>query len=282
MTSSLLKVISNRWFLLILGLKVVAALVFASQYPIGYFIPFLNYFVDSGFHNPWGHFFQLDQLKMFPYPAGMLAILAVPRAFFALLLGNGVDLVTSGHLLALRVPVLLCDVGLYLILRRFCPGKDNWVLWLYWASPILFYCNYIHGQLDIIPTAFFILSAYFLTRKQAIYAALSFGFALACKTHVIVGLPFMMIYMYRQRFSSNKVLMSVGILTAMVTVLVIWPMGLLGYGRMVLNNPEQWRLFAFSLPLSPTGLTLLICPAVIFMLLLKFGGYKKLNKDIFL
>ena len=53
-------------------IKLVFAFCFASDFLEKLFIPFVDYFVSSGFHDPYAHFYDLGRLDIFPYPAMML------------------------------------------------------------------------------------------------------------------------------------------------------------------------------------------------------------------
>src|SRR5262249_8788961 len=55
-------------FIAVLLLKLAASALFASSVLRVWFAPFVDYFVRSGFANPWGHFLGLQQPKAFPYP----------------------------------------------------------------------------------------------------------------------------------------------------------------------------------------------------------------------
>ena len=131
----------NKWFLGVFILKIFLSFTFASDFLAKGFVPFLDYFVSSGFENPYNHFLSIGDIKAFPYSSVMLWILAAPRALFFFLFGSGN--VGFLDLFVTRIPVILLDVLIYLILCKWLKTKEKKVLLLYWASPILIYINYI-------------------------------------------------------------------------------------------------------------------------------------------
>src|SRR5215467_1435443 len=189
---------SYRLFWFVGAFKLVLSGLMASTYLRDLFIPFLNYFVQSHFSDPWTHFAELQRLRAFPYPPIMLYIMALPRVLFAPFLASGMDTVTWRHLLAYRTPLLLSDLLVALILIRWLPGRADRVLKYYWCSPIVIYVAYWHGQLDIVPTALFLLSLYLLRSNRHYAAMCVFGLALASKMHLLIAFPFLLTYLYQE------------------------------------------------------------------------------------
>src|ERR1700690_3732971 len=208
----------SRLFWAVLALKVTLGALVASTYLRDLFIPFVNYFVGSHFSNPWVHAIAAGQVNAFPYPPVMLYLLAVPRVLFAFLLPSGAATVTWMHLLVMRLPLLTCDLAIALILLHWFPGRVQRVLKYYWASPLAIYITYWHGQLDIMPTALFVGSLYFLRLRRFNRAMVIFGLALATKTHLFVALPFLLVYLYQETSLGVAVK---GALTSLVVYLAI-------------------------------------------------------------
>ena len=142
---------SSPLFLAVLGLKIASSFLFASNYLTHLFSRFINYYVISGFQNPYQFFYQLNELTVFPYPKIMLWIMAFPRWFFSPFLSLDYNFVSNWHIFIYRLPLLAADVAIFLILISWLKNKKDKVLKYYWCSPILFYISYIHGQLDVLP-----------------------------------------------------------------------------------------------------------------------------------
>src|SRR5262245_45518860 len=270
--------LGSRRFWAVLGLNLVAGALLASSYPRDLFIPFLNYFVESGFQNPWQHFAAIET-RSFPYPPVMLYLLAGPRWLAGPLLPAGVDTVTWGHLLLLRLPLLACDAAIAVLLAVWFPHRVRRVLWLYWCSPLAFYILYWHGQLDVVPTALLLVSFHFLKRREHGAFAVTLGTALACKTHLFVALPFLALYLGKQD-GWRKALVICG---AAVAVFLFWLAPYLpdaAFRQMVFGTTETGRAVRFLVPLGDQGLALVLAPLALLVLAFRFEAYPKHNWDL--
>lgn len=276
------KILLNPWFVGIGVVKLVSGSLFGSDYLVEGFIPFVNYFVTSWGQNPYDFFTDLNLQSAFPYPPVMLLILAIPRVIFGFLLSNDWQAVTAGHLFITHIPIFLADVFIYAVLCRWLETKERQVIWLYWASPILFFINYIHGQLDVIPMAMLFASLVMLFNKRPWPAALLLGIGIATKTHLIVALPFFFIYWYVNRYTIRRAV-TYSLTAAMVFVVCLLPyLWSVGFITSVFGTEEATKVYAVHLPYIYNDLTLLLAPSAIILLFLNFFAYKKLNKDAFL
>lgn len=265
-----------------LALKILASFFLASPYLTELFTPFLNWFVIHRFQNPWEYFADLGMLRMFPYPPVMLWTLALPRLLLSPLLGNSWQAVTPLHLFAMRLPLLGFDLLIFWILLKTFPVQPRKVLYIYWLSPIVFFINYVHGQLDIVPTALLLGSIFLMLDRRYALSALALALAAASKSHVLVALPFMLVFLYRQRAGLKNISVFAG-LFALVYAALVAPFALSspGFRQMVFHSPEQDKLFSFMIPVS-SSLKIVVCPTVTVLIFFKFVSYKKLNREIFL
>lgn len=271
----------SKIFIFVLLLKIIFSFFFASHYMTKLFIPFINWFVINEFNNPWDYFLSINQTRMFPYPTVMLWLMTLPRIIFSSFLSNDWHAVTSLHLFAMRVPLLIFDILLFYSLLKLLPTKKDITLYAYWCSPIIFFINYIHGQLDIIPTTIFLFSIILLINRKYLYSSLVFGIALATKTHIFIFFPFFLLFLFKQRITITK-LTSCFLISVYTYIALIYPyMFSGGFIEQVFKAGEQQRMYEFVLPVS-SSLSILICPVVIFFLFIKFASYKKLNKEILL
>jgi uridine kinase len=254
------------------------------------FVPFVNYFVESGFQNPWAHFAALGRLNSFPYPPVMLTVLALPRWLLSPLLAGGTDTVTPLHLIALRLPLFAGDLAIALVLLRWFPNRARRVLLFYWCSPFVLYISYWHGQLDVIPTALFLVCLALLDARRFGLGMLVYGLALATKSHLLVALPFLLVYLWQEggaREAAQAAAVALGVYALAVLPFVTDP----DFRRMVYGTDEQARLFAFQLPLvqgvAAGGLpaaevAVLLAPGAIVVLWFRFAAYAKRNWDLFM
>jgi uridine kinase len=267
-----------RLFWAVGAFKVVLGALVASTFLRDLFIPFVNYFVESHFHDPWAHFAQLGRLRAFPYPPVMLYIMSIPRLIFSPFLASGTDVVTWKHLLVARLPLIACDILIALVLIRWLPGRADRIVKYYWCSPIAIYVIYWHGQLDVVPTALLLLSLY-LIRTNKHYAGMCvFGLALASKTHLLIAIPFLLTYLYQEwggRKTARATLLAFSVYL-LATMPYLWRPG---FGQMVFATQEQARLFALQISFGP-GMWLLIAPWAIVLLWFRFLGYRHRNWDL--
>ncbi|MBI1735319.1 MAG: hypothetical protein HYR51_09100 [Candidatus Rokubacteria bacterium] len=266
-------------FWIALAVKVVLGATAASSFLRDLFVPFVNYFVESGFANPWSHFAALDRLNSFPYPPIMLYVLAVPRWVLGVLLPAGTDTVTPAHLAVMRVPLLAADLTLAGILLRWFPHRRDRVLWFYWCSPFVVYVAYWHGQLDLIPTALFAAGLALLRAGRLSLAFAMFGIALGSKSHLLVALPFVLVYAGHE-VGWLRAARLAGVTAAAYAIAVAPYVTDPGFRLMVYGSEEQARLFALRFPLEPAGLAILLAPTAIALLWLRFASYRKRNWDL--
>lgn len=267
----------SKIFWAVLAAKVVVGSILGSYYIRDLFVPFLNYYVGSHFANPWTHFVQLGRVNSFPYPPVMLYFLAVPRLLFAWALPSGTDVVTWGHLLVMRLPLLACDLAIAVMLALWFPGRHKRILGYYWCSPLVFYVCYWHGQLDIIPTALFTASLFVLQRHRLNSAMFLLGLSLASKTHLFAALPFLFVYLW-QEYGIARTLRAA--LVALATfLLVLAPYASPAFMLMVFGTQEQSRLVALQVPIGAQTL-LLVAPGAILLLWFRFLAYRQRNWDL--
>ncbi|MFI5361782.1 MAG: hypothetical protein ACHQ49_07410 [Elusimicrobiota bacterium] len=271
-------------FLAVLALKIAAGACFASQYfLVDRFLPFVSYFVDSRFSDPWTEFLRRGVLDAFPYSTTMLLSLAIPTAPFAWLFGGAAALPRALALLLLRVPMLAADAAIYLILCGWFPNRRRAVLLLYWCSPVLFYISYVHGQIDSIPTAFLFASLAAASSASPLWAGLLLGLGISAKFHLAAVVPLVAFYLYKNSAPSARlktVVRYVAALALAVAVLVGPPFLFSeGYRALVLHAKEMTWVYDYSLA-TPNGARLLLCPAVLLGLLLHFFSYNRISRDL--
>lgn len=269
----------SKTFIFVLISKLIFSFLFASHYLKEYFVPFINWFVISGFKNPWEYFYSIGQLKMFPYPTIMLWIMAFPTLLFKNFLSNDWHNVNYLNLFLMRIPLLVFDILIFNLFLKIFPTKKRLILYTYWCSPIVFFINYIHGQLDIIPTAIFLLAMSLLLKQRYLYSVILLAIAGATKTHIFIFTPFIFLFLYKQRIGITKLLTYLGIFTISYFLLLSPYISSFAFREMVFNTIEQKRIYEFALPVS-SSLSIVVCPIVIFLLFMKFASFKKLNNEI--
>lgn len=268
-------------FYIPLFLKIAASLFFASHFATELFVPFISYFVAHPFENPYEHFISLGKSEMFPYPFGMLIITSVPF-FIANFFSSSYHVaVTSVDIVLLRLPLLLADIGILVVLLMWFKRFEKSLLLLYWCSPVLFYITYIHGQLDVLPVFFLFAFLYFLTKERDILAFMLLGIALTLKTGMALVIPFVLVYLLKERKKLTEI---VNAMVVMISVFVLVNIGVLfshGFYQMVFKTKEQFKVFDLVVPFG-SSVTFFVTPSVILILLLYFAKQKRYSRNVFM
>lgn len=274
-------VIRSPLFLWVLGFKIAASFLFASDFLVRLFARFVNYFVVSGFQNPYDFFYQLKELAIFPYGQVMLWLLALPRWLFSPFLSSDYDLVSNFHLFVYRLPILLADIAILLILTRWLKSHQRRALLYYWCSPILFYISYLHGQLDVLPIALLFIFLYFLFKEKFFSAFAALGLAIAAKASILIVWPFALIFMIFKRVGIGRLLLLASFPLFLFFILNLNWLLAPGFSEIVLNNREQLKIFDFHYRLSDHYVIYFV-PLAYLILLIKSLTYRTFNREIFL
>jgi uridine kinase len=260
---------SNKPSILVCGIafKILLLWLFSSQYSSQLFYPFLTSLSFDNI-NPWQLYYERNLIDSFPYHGLMLLLLA-PFALLGEFAWGGESL--------LKIPLLIADLGILFILLNLFPNKEKNIYLYYFFNPIILYAIYIHSQLDIIPTALLFIAIYFLTLQKLRSSALFFGFALATKFHVVIALPLILFYIYKN-FELSVAAKYFAISLLVLTVFDLPFIFSDGFKHMVLLNPKQSLLFDTFYNIS--SVKLLLPVAAILMVYFHFFHQNKVNRDL--
>ena len=267
---------SDLFIVLVTIFKLLLMGLFSSDYQNELFIPFLSSFIQNG-GNPYQYFYEMGEVKAFPYPVVMFMV-ELPAVMVIEIFGISSVFMTN---LIFKLPSLIFDfVGLHFITGMF-PERRKYAAVLYFASPVILYAVYMHGQLDLIPTVLLLCSGYYLSSKHK-YRYLAGGALLVCallsKLHILAVLPIIFIYLYKRDGIRNTL-----IFCGSVTLTVI--MGMLpfmseGFREIVLFNSEQNVLTEAALPFGTVEIYIPIA-AVLIVYLITFG-MNIINRNLFI
>jgi uridine kinase len=254
--------------------KLIAAALCGSHFATRWFAPFLADFVRGHFADPWAQSVARGEPLAFPYGplmAGILSLAWLPALAW--------PFDPSGHLglLLLRLPLLAADLGVLVLLVRWLEVHVDDALRVWWLSPLVFYATYVHGQLDLLPTAMLCLALFLLFRRRLALSAVVFGGAIATKGHVLLALPLLLVLVHRQRLSAPRygaIALGVGALP----YAALLPSA--AFRAMVLGSQETGRFWAAAIPFASTGLLLHLCPAALTAVFLRFASYRRVNREL--
>lgn len=270
----------SKTFWFILTLKIAASFVFASPMLTDFFIPFLEAFVAAPSSNVYEFFWRQGMDQIFPYPAVTLWCMGLPRL---LLYWVGFhDLPLNVLLFVYRIPLILADIAILMILCRWLRQHIGLLLWLYWASPVMFYITYLHGQLDVIAMALALLSTYFIFSNRWMQSAILFGLAVAAKMHLLLMLPFVLVYFWQANRQFRMVFPYFTISSmAFLAVNLPYIFGE-GFAQIVLLNAEQGKVGMVTLGSNIDGIAFYIIPALLLFLIFYSVFIQIKNRDVFL
>ena len=268
------KMTNEKLFLIGLLLKIIFSIFYASSFLDNFFVPFINYYVNNNFNNPYQEFISKGIFNAFPYPSLMLFIVSLPK----MLLGSLFDI---RSIFFIRIPILLADIAIFTILLKIIKNNNKKIVIYYWLSPVLIYINYIHGQLDAIPISIFFISLYLLFKKKFEYSSIFFGMSIATKTNMLMVLPFYVVYLfYNKNLSFKRLILNI--------LIIIFTFFIINYKyifdkyfiEMVFNNHEQFKIFDFSYNFQ-NGNTLYFTIFSYVLLLVIFINLKSISKDVY-
>lgn len=165
------------------------------------FIPFVDGFLENPRWNPWADF----PSHYFPYGSFLLLPFVLVKG---VLIGIFGEIALSSNFLsyvAMKLPLLVFDIGLLLILKRMSVAAKESIIKYYWLNPVLIYITYIHGQLDVVPIFFATLSLYLLIEKKHTASAVLMGVASVCKLNTLLLVPLMLAYLWNAAFMHQAV-----------------------------------------------------------------------------
>ena len=170
--------------------------VCSSDYQNELFYPFVMDFLGNG-GGVYQRFYEQGITNAFPYPIMMLLFQSIGAMLINVF---GVTSLFWTNFL-FKVPSLIIDVIGLLILMRLYADKRRYIAVFYYASPIILYAVYMHGQLDLIPTMLMLIAVLALTSKEKnrhMIGALFTAVAILCKTHILALLPIVILYLFNK------------------------------------------------------------------------------------
>ena len=256
--------------------KIVLMGLFSSDYQNAMFMRFINGFLEQirsgNWINPY-EYFKLEP-ELFPYPPVMLAVECIGGVLSGLA-GESIFLQN----LLFKLPSLFFDcLGMHYLMVMF-PRKRRYVAFLYFASPIIIYSTYMHGQLDIIPTTLLLGAISYLTNSRQNKAGkymLFLFLALTCKFHIFAVLPILLIYIAkREGWKEATIKTAIPVAAVVLCVIPFWGEG---FRQNVLFNSEQSVLTKITM--DYLDIKIYIPILALALLYMKTFTISRLNKDL--
>lgn len=250
-------------------LRVALVICLTPQIQADWFVPFLQHAIAHPSVDPWSGFLAAGGSPL-AYPYGPVMLLShLPTTLPGWLL----DAATGQQRFAgigFRLGLLLADLVALGLLHALFPKHPRRLLWLYWWSPIVLFVTYWAGQTDIVPVTLLLLGLVFLRGHRALAGGIAIGCALAAKFSMLLAVPFVAIYLWRnKRLRALLAPFALGLAIGFLPQL-LW-MASPGVRAMVLGTHESGRIFDFALPLGES-LQLYLTPTL--YLLAAYGVWR--------
>lgn len=271
------EVVTSPYFYIPLFIKVLAGSFLASSYATGLFIPFIQEFTRVPLVNTYQTFFDSGRTDAFPYPFGML--LAMSSLY--VLIHYVQDVITPLSLFLFRVPLIIADISILLVLLSWFKQHTKTVYLLYWMSPVLFYITYIHGQLDSIPIALLFIALFCISKKRDVLGLTVFGVACATKMSVVLIFPLIVVYLMKERekkmITYLQMLMP-GLVFFGINAPVIFSQG---FYELVFKTKEQFKVLNLFFSFTE-DIRVYVVPCMFLLLIFYFTRLKRYTRNIFM
>lgn len=263
----------SRDVIFIIILKVLLLSFFSSYYSRELFLPFSIYFVEN-LENPWTFYMEGGKdILSFPFHSLMLYIFS-PFSYIISLLSLENEILRN---FIFKIPLLVSDIVMFYFLLKIFPFRRNKVIIFYFLNPVIIYATYMHSQLDIIPTTLLFIGIYYLSVKNLKYSMIFVGLSLATKIHIVIALPLLFFYVYKNFSIKDAIVYIIGA----VSIVVFFDMPFLfseSFQVMVLFNDKQSVIFDSFYQIFE--LKLLLPVSTILMVYFHFFNQKKVNNDL--
>ncbi|CAN1484243.1 Phosphoribulokinase/uridine kinase [Candidatus Nanopelagicaceae bacterium] len=255
-----------------LAVRLIFIVFFSSSIQEELFVPFFT-ITGFNFHDPWSAWVNSSgRSDAFPYGLVMYLVFLPAIVTHKILQSFSIEM---GFSYLILTTVLLIEFFIFRAVRVFdMESKGAWP-WFAIFSPLSIYISYVHGQIDLIPSALFFASALFAMRNHWGKAGLMAGLACAAKFSFVLGIPFFLVF-FLSRGSKRKAGSSfvLGLIPGLFFLLLpaIYSQG---YHVMVLETPEVLKTLDAQIQLGISVLYLL--PVVYLIVILAFWSLNHIS-----
>ena len=274
--SDLLK---DNWFRIGLLVKLAFIVLLTPVIQQDWFLPFLLQFFESPSITPWTEFIAKGGSQIaFPYGLVML-IVHLPMTGLGWLL----DQLFGSQYFAgfgFRFGLLVADISILLTLLHQFDSIWKKLIVYYWLSPLILFITYWHGQLDLIPVALFFIAISFLKQPNKPWGAVLLAFSVAAKHSMLIGVPFVFIYLWLNR--GLKIRLKQSLFAFTITLIAMeGPLFFTsGFMEMVIHNREAVKIFWFTFNVG--GVFVYVTPITYLLLLYYTLRMRRMNFDLLL
>lgn len=271
---------TEKLFIVGLFLKLLLISIFIPEIQIEWFLKFIVSFIEQPTLSPWSNFVETEgDALAFPYGPIMMAV-HLPTTFIGWFID---ELIGSTYFagFGFRLSLLICDFWVLIQLVQQSSISRKKLLLFYWLSPLVMFINYWHGQTDIVPVMFLMLSLSSLKSNKSVESGVYLALGAAAKHTIFISLPFIFLYLWFKRGISSDLRFFLFSFIAVFSFLEFPFVFTHGFIDMVLQNRELKNLFWVSLQMSDV-LEIYLIPIAYFLLCYYTWYLRRMNHELLL
>ncbi len=239
------------------------------------YLMFANNLFASNLDNPYSDEFQ--NTYKFRYPSIFLYLL-----IFLVYTANFLDIdVFIFCISLLSIFFIIFDLITLKVMSAWVGEKNRTrLILLYWFSPVLVYLSYVSGSFDVLVLCLFFLGLDYLFRRKFFESSVLMGLAMSTKTFVILVMPFIILYLFSNRYRFSKI---INYLTTLLFTFIFANIQFIssdGFFETIFINSGQTRVFDSFIPIGDSKFFLI--PGILLLILFRGFLIKNFNKDLFI
>jgi uridine kinase len=243
-----------------------------------WFVPFITNWIENPNMLPWSaHLSKGGDQMAFPYGPVMF-LSHLPTTGLGWFIDHIFGLSYFSNI-GFRLSLLIADIFLLIFLLQLFENNSKRLLKYYWLSPLIIFISYWHGQTDLIPVVLFIAALTFLKKGSFPAVGLLLACALAAKHSMIIGVPFILLYLWSHN-GVHREFQRFLIIFISSFLLIEMPFLLSnGFQIMVLQSPEIVKLYWLFIDMG-NGNYIYLTLITYLLLLYFFWRIKRVNFDL--
>jgi len=173
----------------------------------------------------------------------------------------------------IKIINIIFDLGILNLVYRLSK-KNLKTAFLYAINPVTILITTLHGQFDVIPIFFILLTIYLLQQKKELASVLSFSFAVLTKTW-----PILFFIPMARRIKNKKLLVLIITFPVLFTFIYVWlfKSSLFNISKTIIYYQGLWGIWGIWGWLGKTSIFWQKITTLLF--LISFFGYSWLNKE---
>ena len=274
------ELIFNKIFSLVLFFKILIIIFLVPQIHSDLFLPFFLNWINNPNLQIWDT--DLISNNISPFPYGIIMFVAfLPLTSIGFYIDQVFEFRNFLYFtnFGFKLTIILFDIGILLLLLKIFYKLQKEITLYYWTSPIVFFIIYWHGQLDIVPVFLLLLSFLCLKYNLNFKSIIFFSLAVVAKHSMIISLPFILIFFFKQKLDLFKICKYCGLFILIVFILEMPFLLNEGYQTLVINNQEIQKLYSLNIKMD-TNSVIYIVPLTYFLLLYYFQRLRRINFDL--